>query len=192
VRKLAKAERAARDEVPQADSEQRARQPYTGRKRAFSPDDASNPGAGNYDVLDVTTFAGHSAREAQPRSRWLMFGDIALASAIEEQRAREGKTTSADFDKLRTRLNNHCIKSLQVDLELGLTMAQIAARASRGSEKRERYTLNARKAYLAILRLRGKVVTTPQQSEQLSQKLKQLRMALLDLGERVQSLPMAA
>jgi replicative DNA helicase len=121
-----------------------------------------------------------------------MFGDIALASAIEEQRAREGKTTPADFDKLRARLNNHCIKSLQVDLELGLTMAQIAARASRGSEKRERYTLNARKAYLAILRLRGKVVTTAQQSEQLNQKLKQLRMALLDLGERVQSLPMAA
>jgi hypothetical protein len=36
-------------------------------------------------ALDVTA-SGHSKRDAEPRSRWLMFSDIALADATPEKR----------------------------------------------------------------------------------------------------------
>jgi hypothetical protein len=195
VRKLTKAERAARDALPQTDSQQHARRPHPGQERPFSSnvsDVASPVAALDYKAtLDVTMFAGHSTREAQPRCRWLMLGDIALASAIEKH-VSSGKTTSSDFDKLRARLNNRCVEFLQVDLDLGLTMAQIACCAYDGSEKRERNRRNARQAYNAVLRFREKVVTTTEQSRQLSQKVKLLHKALVDLGERLQSLPMVA
>ena len=195
MRKLTKTERAARDALPPTDSQQPGRRPHPSQERAFSPnvsDDANPVAEEDYKAsLDVTTFAGHSAREAQPRCRWLMLGDIALASAIEHQRS-SGKTTSLDFDKLRASLNNRRIEFLQVDLDLGLTMAQIAACADNGSERRERNRCNARRAYNAILKFHEKVVTTAEQSRQLNRKLRLLHTALVDLGERLQSLPMFA
>ena len=136
-------------------------------------------------ILDVTTLADHSTRELEPRSRWLMFGDMALASALQKERR-------TNFKKLRTRFKNHHLTFLQADLDLGLTMARIAARANSGSEKREKPTRNAREAYLTVLRFREKVDMTPKQGEELRLKSNQLRGALLDLGEPWQSLPMVA
>ena len=126
-----------------------------------------------------------------------VFGEIPQSvpadhAAIEKHQISSGKTTSSDFDKLRARLNNRYIEFLQVDLDLGLTMAQIAACADEGSARRERNRRNARRAYNAILELREKVVTTAEQSRQLSLKVRLLHTALVDLGERLQSLPMFA
>jgi hypothetical protein len=50
-------------------------------------------------------------------------------------------------------------------------------------DKIERNTLNARKAYEAVLRFRDRVQMSEVQSEALDRKIKQLRTDLLQLGD---------
>jgi hypothetical protein len=143
--------------------------------------------------LDLTaSIRGHSMRETQPRGRWLMFGDIALATEVKNRQSRYGKPSSAEFDELLRAVNNRCIEFLHVDLDLALTMAKIAADADGNAARRERNTRNARKAYEAVLWLRHKVNATAAQKHHLDRKLTHLHMLLADLGEQFQSLPFAA
>lgn len=62
---------------------------------------------------------------------------MALASAIQEERR-------TDFEKLRNRLNNHYIKFLQADLDLGLTNGAISCPSGhRLRSEREEYAERA-------------------------------------------------
>jgi hypothetical protein len=64
----------------------------------------------------------------------------------------ENSSRREDFEGLLARLNNSKLDFLHTDLDTGLTMAQMAADANRGSEKRSRNARNARTAYNAVLR----------------------------------------
>lgn len=87
------------------------------------------------------------------------------------------------LSRLRSELNQSGIEFLYTDLETALTLAQIACSASRGSEKRERNTSNARRAYDTIVHLAPRISATPEQARELDEKLGRLRSALQDLGE---------
>ena len=69
------------------------------------------------------------------------------------------------------------------DLELAITLAQIASDAQEDSEKRERNRSNAREAYDTIRRISSHAVLTDEQREQVNDKLEVLRSALEKLGE---------
>ena len=97
-----------------------------------------------------------------------------------------GNSFSPDgIKKRRMLLNDTLLNFLAIDLDLGLTMARIAARADIGSDKRARNTANARRAYDTVARLRTNAVATDGQGEKLDQKTSELRAALLNLGECV-------
>ncbi|HET7440712.1 MAG TPA: hypothetical protein VFJ47_05365 [Terriglobales bacterium] len=87
--------------------------------------------------------------------------------------------------KLRMLQNDTLLDFLAIDLGIGLTMAQTAARAEIGSDSRARNTRNARRAYDTIVRFRANAVATDRQGEELDQKTSELRVALLNLGECV-------
>jgi hypothetical protein len=72
---------------------------------------------------------------------------------------------------------------LMTEVGTGLTFAEIALGAGDDLDKIERNTLNARKAYEAVLRFRDRVQMSEVQSEALDRKIKQLRTDLLQLGE---------
>jgi hypothetical protein len=119
-----------------------------------------------------------------------MFADIVLSSAVREQRRGKAGIPSQAFDKLWARLNNRRIEFLQIDLELGLTIAQIAASAGSDTEKRERNTRNARKAYNTVVRFRDTIAPTGEQSRHITEKFRELHLALVNLGEPLQLVPM--
>jgi hypothetical protein len=74
---------------------------------------------------------------------------------------------------------------LMTDLELALTMTDIAMRADRNPEKRARNTQNARHAYNTVLRLRRLVVFSDREQEQYVTQLSYLKSALIQLGEKI-------
>ena len=95
----------------------------------------------------------------------------------------ENSSRREDFEGLLARLNNSKLDFLHTDLDTGLTMAQMAADANRGSEKRLRNARNARTAYNAVLRFRHNVVMTEDESRALDEKMRQLRVLLVQLGK---------
>ena len=100
-----------------------------------------------------------------------------MAGRIEDTALRE------DFEGLLARLNISKLDFLHSDLAAGLTMAQMAAAADGGSEKRSRNARNARKAYDAVLRFRHNVVMTEDQSRALDEKLSELQALLVRLKQ---------
>ena len=89
----------------------------------------------------------------------------------------------ASFLELGERLQRNRLDFLRIDLDIALTMAGIAAGAAEGSEKRRRNERNARRAYDAVLRQRGSLVTSPEETKELDDKLVELERALARLGE---------
>jgi hypothetical protein len=193
VRKLAKPEKNAWAASPETDSQRQNRQPYAARERAPLRRDFWNPEPGDYyeESLDVSTFPGHSPREAQPRSRWLMFGDIALARA-QRKHSRAAKVIFAEMNKVLKSINQRRLEFLNIDLDLALTMAHIAISADNNPEKRNRNQRNARHAYDEVLRLRSKTEINARENEQLNRKLMELQTLLLDLGEPAPSFAIPA
>jgi hypothetical protein len=72
---------------------------------------------------------------------------------------------------------------LITDLGLGMTFAQIASCAPKGSAKRTRNQANARRAYDAISRIIPQASLDEKEREEVAGKLVQLRSALQELGE---------
>ena len=90
---------------------------------------------------------------------------------------REIEQTALELDRSR-------IEFLSTDLDVTLTMTQVASAAASGSEKRERNVRNARHAYDVITHLRESVDAGPEINRELDEKLHQLRAALTALGEK--------
>jgi hypothetical protein len=90
---------------------------------------------------------------------------------------------AADFLQLQEIFRNTGLDFLRTDLAIALTTTNIAATAAEGSEKRQRNTRNARRAYDTILRLRERLVTTSGETKELDDKLLDLEVALARLGE---------
>jgi hypothetical protein len=72
---------------------------------------------------------------------------------------------------------------LRTELDTGLTLANIALRNDH-PDKVERNRKNARLAYDTVIRTRGRVLLTEEQSQSVSLTLKQLRKKLEQLGEQ--------
>lgn len=182
MRKLTKAERLGENSLPEKNARRQVRKPKTNGEGVLRLDPRYDYAPEYYKPnLDVAAFIGHSAREA--------FSDVALAS--DEKRRPNGRAARAEFERLWRDVNNCHVEFLMLDLDLALTMAQIATEAESGSERRERNTGNARRAYDNVSRLLEKVDTSVAERHLLARKLTLLHMALTELGEPFQSFPFA-
>jgi hypothetical protein len=75
---------------------------------------------------------------------------------------------------------------LRVEVETGLTFANIAVGEEQGSEERVRNQANALKAYQTVLRLRDRVENPDEATNRAIQNgLDQLRSVLEKLGEKL-------
>ncbi|MBV8049941.1 MAG: hypothetical protein JOZ80_02055 [Acidobacteriaceae bacterium] len=72
---------------------------------------------------------------------------------------------------------------LMSDIDLALTMTQIALSAPSNSAKRTRNTNNARHAYDTVLHFRTLVTFSDSEQEQFIINLGRLKSALMQLGE---------
>lgn len=72
---------------------------------------------------------------------------------------------------------------LITDLDLAMTLANIARDAAVGSEKRNRNRANARHAYDAVSRISSHALLTNDERRTVAEKLGELRSALERLGE---------
>ena len=123
------------------------------------------------------------SKQSDQRARWLALGDVAIASKAGARR---------EFRELQEFINDNRRDFLHVDLDLALTMVQIAFDADRDSPRRERNIRNARKAYDTVLKFRDKVHASAAQKHCLRRKLSHLRLCLEDLGERFDPLARVA
>ncbi len=73
---------------------------------------------------------------------------------------------------------------LKTEVDTGLTFARLASGA-RYSDKKDRNQANARKAYDTVLHWTRRVSLAAPDSQEIGDKLVQLRAALEDLGESV-------
>ena len=124
---------------------------------------------------------GDSAEKHKPRARWLLLGDAALVSTRGSRRASSSRV---QFRELQKTVKDNSLAFLHTDLDMALTLAQIAAEADRGSARRERNVRNARKAYDTVLKFREKLRASAAEKHCLRRKLSHLRLCLEDLGER--------
>lgn len=85
--------------------------------------------------------------------------------------------------ELVSRLENTGFTFLISDLELGLTLAQIAMGSGSNTDKRKRNQHNARRAYDTILKLAERVVLTGIQRSELNNVAARLKSRLESLGE---------
>jgi len=74
------------------------------------------------------------------------------------------------------------VDSIRTDLDLALTLAQIA-RQTPDRDKKTRNQHNARKGYDTVLQFMGTVSLTRGEREHISRKLALLKSALISLGE---------
>ena len=81
------------------------------------------------------------------------------------------------------RTNRLSVDFLQIDSEIGLTFSGIALDAS-DSEKKNRMTQSARRAYDTIARLRANVELSQAEGDKLDINLQRLKSELQHLGER--------
>lgn len=91
------------------------------------------------------------------------------------------------IEKRRIMLNDTLLNFLAIDLDIGITVARMAARADIDSESRSRQTGIGRRVYDTVLGFRRKTITNAEQGARLDQKTRELRAALLDLGECIRS-----
>lgn len=92
---------------------------------------------------------------------------------------RNHSTMSNDF-------NQKGAEFLRVEVETGLTFANIAVGEEQGSEERVRNQANALKAYQTVLRLRDRVENPDEATNRAIQNgLDQLRSVLEKLGEKL-------
>lgn len=87
--------------------------------------------------------------------------------------------------QVQEELNRHGVRFVNVELEIALTMTDIALGANRNSEKMLRNTRNARRAYNAILHFRKRLRFNSDEERDLGIKLQKLQSALHQLGETV-------
>jgi predicted transcriptional regulator len=76
------------------------------------------------------------------------------------------------------------IDFLRTELHTGLTMAKIASSAEH-QDKFDRNRINSRKAYDTVLHFLKKTALTESEAEEIRDMLKQLKSALVDLGEEL-------
>ncbi len=86
-------------------------------------------------------------------------------------------------DDVITRTNRNGVEMLKIDLGAGLTRATIALRAPEHSEKRLRNHKEARKAYDTVLDFVQRVTLTSEDTQEISDKLAQLKSSLEKLGD---------
>ena len=87
-------------------------------------------------------------------------------------------------DNLLGRTEKTGFAFLMTDLDLAMTMAQIAAQAAQDQQKRLRNRENARRAYDAVVQLSHKAILNESEREQLNEKLGRLKSELETLGEK--------
>ena len=97
-----------------------------------------------------------------------------------EESMPQKSTIASDFNKKGAEF-------LKVEVETGLTFANIALSEEPGSQERIKNQSNARKAYQTVLRLRDRVEKPEATSRSIQNGLDQLRSALIKLGEDVNS-----
>jgi len=73
---------------------------------------------------------------------------------------------------------------LAVELEIAITMAQIALQSPPGSAKRRRNSVNAHKALDTILRIEKKLPLSSEEAKQFQPNMEKLRELLTSLGEQ--------
>ncbi len=84
------------------------------------------------------------------------------------------------------RSESKIVKALKTDLKVGLTFAAIALQRSDDLE-RQRNRRNARVAYETVLRFAKRVPLAPSDKAEIESRAAELRAALLQLGESVDS-----
>ena len=86
--------------------------------------------------------------------------------------------------RLRDERNRVGIEFLMVDLDLSLTFADAALDDNHDEEKRERNRVSARKGYDSVVHLMNQIEIPAPQQHELEQKLRKLKSALEQVGER--------
>ena len=82
-------------------------------------------------------------------------------------------------------LNRNGVRFINLEVEIGLTMIDMALGANRTSEKMVRNTRNARRAHDSVLHFRKRLRFTSDEERDLGIKLQKLKSALHQLGEAV-------
>ena len=77
------------------------------------------------------------------------------------------------------------LQFLKIDLDLGLTFAQIALNPNCGDQRRARNQANARKVYDTAVHWKGRLTISEPDTVEIDTKLRRLRSALEKLGERI-------
>jgi len=88
-----------------------------------------------------------------------------------------------DHSPMGRDLNATALQALKVDLDTALTFARIAEQDTSDAEKRHRNQTNARKAYDTIVHYTKRLEFTAQERQDIADKLRLLKSALMRLGE---------
>ena len=88
-----------------------------------------------------------------------------------------------DNSALGRDLNANAAEFLKVDLEIGLTFANIALHATKNLPKRNRNQTRARQAYDTVSNMSKKLNLTQETRVEIHRQLDRLRTALQELGE---------
>ena len=78
------------------------------------------------------------------------------------------------------------VEVLKTDSRVGLTRATIALKAPPGSQKRMRNQREARKAYDTVTHHMNRLSLTKADAQELQESVAELRLALEQLGERIE------
>jgi hypothetical protein len=90
----------------------------------------------------------------------------------------------ADASHLAQEFSQRGTDFLKIELQTGLTLAEVAMNMEAGSPEQLKSRTNARKAYDTVLRLRPRIGVYGKQNERkIEELLKRLRSALERLGE---------
>jgi hypothetical protein len=88
-----------------------------------------------------------------------------------------------DISLLREELHRTTLEFLKTDLDTGIMLARIATGARMNSERRERNTRKARKAYDTVVKLRRQTPMSTEIMNAMDEKITRLRSMLEMLGE---------
>ena len=138
----------------------------------------------NYLGMGVRTVQRYEREQRLPIYR--PAGKCSSVIAIQAELDRWVKQIPAQTDERRVRLpaqtNSLGVQFLQVDAEVALTLSGMALKTS-SSEKRERQSDAARKAYDTIMRLRQNLDLSEAERDKLDASLQRLKSELRKLGK---------
>jgi hypothetical protein len=89
----------------------------------------------------------------------------------------------ADIARARRAVSAVSVAFLSSDLDLAMTMVQIARLEPEGSNKRTRNQASARKAYDTVQHLKELLIRSAAEERLLLRKLDELKSALVQMGE---------